>query len=158
MAWGGSALWLRYRKCAWDARSQWKDTVAELRRPGLTRADAYKMLRELKNNGSNGLPGLGPAFFTKLIFFMRVKEDGFVMDQWLAKSVNLLVGEKVVEMTGESVSSKNTHENYEQFCLAIDHLSETLGKSPDATEQALFSIGGKRAGDWRKYVRGSSRQ
>jgi hypothetical protein len=111
------------------------------------------MLWELKSKGNNRLPGLGPAFSTKLIFFMRAIEDGYVMDQWLAKSVNLLVGEKVVEMAGEAVSPKNTPENYENFCLAIDCLSETLGISPDATEQALFSIGGKKPGKWREYVR-----
>jgi hypothetical protein len=115
------------------------------------------MLWELKTNGNNRLPGLGPAFFTKLIIFMRAIEDGYVMDQWVAKSINLLVGMNIVEMAGETVSLKNTSEKYEQFCLAIDRLSETLGISPDATEQALFSIGGKRAGEWRKYVRDPSR-
>lgn len=104
MAWGGTALWLRFRRMIWEAKGWWLDIVTSLRRNDLSRAEAYQSLWELKK--IDRLPGLGPAFFTKLIFFMLPAGNGYVMDQWLAKSVNLLRGERVVQMVGDNVSSR----------------------------------------------------
>jgi len=151
MAWGGTALRLPHRQKAWAARDRWIDTVEFLRNELLTREDAYTTLRSLKMNGH--LPGLGPAFFTKLIFFMLPDPHGYIMDQWLGKSINLLAGKPVVKMDGECVSLRNTSANYEQFCAEVDCLATKLQLSPGATEQALFSRGGRHPEPWRLYVR-----
>lgn len=151
MAWGGSALRLPYRQQAWAARDRWINTVSFLRNEELDRADAYDNLMALKINGD--LPGLGPAFFTKLIFFMLPDRRGYIMDQWLGKSINLLVGKPVVKMDGECVSLRNTSANYENFCAEVDCLATQLQLSPEATEHALFSKGGHYPEPWRLYVR-----
>lgn len=152
MAWGGAALRLPNRLLAWNARDQWHDTIQNLRQPGLTRSEAYLSLRDLRADGR--LPGLGPAFFTKLIFFMMQDQNGYIMDQWLGKSVNLLVvGEPIVLMDGHIASNRNTEENYEQFCRVIDCLAATFNMTPNAVEQALFSRGGRNPLCWRQYVR-----
>lgn len=156
MAWGGGGLKAHYRRSSWRARQHWRSVVANVRKPGSSRSTAYEALWSLKKRKPDQidrLPGVGPAFFTKLIFFMRDKPDGFIMDQWLGKSVNLLTGERIVRMDGECASLRNTPADYEMFCGVVEELGARLGLDHDATEQALFSRGGRKPGPWRWHVK-----
>lgn len=86
------------------------------------------------------------------------------MDQWTARSINLLMESEIVRLTsGRYVSQKNTGANYEAFCVAIEELTEIcnskssngLVQSAEEIEARLFSEGGKgdKAQPWRIYVR-----
>lgn len=156
MAWGGGGLKAHYRRSSWEARQRWRNVVASLRQSGTSRSNAYEALWSLKNRDpdqGDDLPGVGPAFFTKLIFFMRDRPNGFIMDQWLGKSVNLVTGERIVRMDGDCASLRNTSADYERFCGVVEELGGRLGLNHDAIEQALFSRGGRRPGPWRRYVK-----
>lgn len=107
------------------------------------------------------MPGITAAFFSKLIFFLSPDHNGYIMDQWTSKSVNLIFDREVVVLGYSGhVSKRNSMANYVDFCGCVEWLAEAFPKnSPyqpvDAEwiEMALFSKGGRNADQWRKYVR-----
>lgn len=159
LAWGGTALKEPNRRRLWRARDRWQDTIERLRFGTHPRTEAYQALRALKTDRlQDDLPGLGPSFFTKLIYFMLRAQDGWIMDQWLSKSINLLAGEPIVRLlAGGAPSRDNTHANYERFCRYLEEIAATLQLDPESTEQALFSRGGRHPRAWRAYVREHAR-
>lgn len=62
MAWGGQTRGHPAR--AWRHRAQISNVLMRLRAGGLARRDAYRLFL-----GAGNIPGLGPAYFTKLIYF-----------------------------------------------------------------------------------------
>lgn len=118
--------------------------VESIRTGNLCRKDAYELFKKApcgkKGSNKNLLPGLGPAFFTKLIYFARPNKDGYIMDQFAAKSVNYLFENKfnfgkstsVVKMDGKSVSSRNTGGDYDNFCSAIEIVRDRLNEGGEA--------------------------
>jgi hypothetical protein len=105
------------------------------------RREAYLLFSGLR--AENNLPGIGPAYFTKLIFFVRPTLGGYIMDQWTARSINLLYGKTIQLTQGPSVA-ENDPEIYEDFRRKIEDVGERLRCSPDEAERALFSSGGRR--------------
>jgi hypothetical protein len=115
------------------------------------------------------MPGCGPAYYTKLIFFLTKHLDrrGFVMDQWLGRSINLLADREIVlfnqprrkaPLKRRYVHRKNTCSTYEEFCQAVCNLTLVSGETdPDVrvreknVEMLLFSEG-RGKGKWREYV------
>jgi hypothetical protein len=99
--------------------------------------------------------GIGPAYFTKLIFFANPRHDGYIMDQWTSRSVNFLLERSpIVKMrTKNHVDPRNDEAAYERFCCAVEALSDLLiNRSPEETEQCLFSTGGRQPHPWRRYL------
>ena len=133
----------------------WIKVIRSLRGENLTRLDSYSLCAETVAGNPSG--GIGPAYYTKLIFFANPRHDGYIMDQWTSRSVNLLVsGDPIVAMrTSNHVSPQNSAETYETYCRIVETLSKLLmDKNPEETERCLFSTGGgnnKRA-QWRKHV------
>lgn len=122
--------------------------IGELRRGEIWYLHAYEKFYKAKNGELNKIKGLGVAFFTKLIFFCDPKHEGYIMDQFASKSVNLLMDTEIVLITKEGyVKKENTADNYEKFCDTIKSLASRLDWKPDEVELALYSDGG-----WRKYV------
>lgn len=115
-----------------------------------TRQKAFEMFQNLRNNKQ--LPGLGIGYFTKLICFLSPSLNGYIMDQWVGKSINLLTEKNVVNFSGDWVNDTNTAETYELFCTHIDNLATILNCSGYEAEKRLFSVGGKKKGQWRKYL------
>jgi hypothetical protein len=80
------------------------------------------------------------------------------MDQWTARSMNLLLGPpslvKVIKGQGKVryVSSKNDSDVYRRFCGAVNELARAVEDTPERTEMRLFSQGEGR-GEWREYVK-----
>ncbi|MGC9370352.1 MAG: hypothetical protein ACP5DX_12495 [Paracoccaceae bacterium] len=168
LAWGGMNM--RFHKRFFDLADEgWLQVADDIRAGAINRAEAYDALSDLRHRDK--LFGVGPAYFTKLIYFLtpRARErvaPGYIMDQWAGCSINLLVGAEIVRMDvirkwrrGEGephhtfiVSDANTGSQYESFCGAMDALSEELGLSPDETDRALLANGGKDKSDWRQYV------
>lgn len=170
MAWGGMHMSFRNMLFA-SPDTRWLEVATRLRNGKIDRQEAYAQLRTLRAEGS--LKGAGPAYFTKLIYFLTPRgrkkvAHGYIMDQWAGCSVNLLLGREVVLMNvsrshqiskrGHEVSSTftvsdcNTKHNYEDFCRAIDVLAEKLRLSADQIDRALIANGGRKPSQWRKYL------
>ena len=133
---------------AWKHRKRIASVLEKLRHEDLSLSDAYDQF-----TAENEFPYLGPAYFSKLIYFFRPETDAYIMDQWTGKSVNLLTGRKVVKLYGSSPVRTNTGKDYDNFCSEIRCMSQLLGISSDHVEQKLFSWGGKPPEPWRAYVK-----
>jgi hypothetical protein len=111
---------------------------------------AFSTIKEYRDK--NLLPGLGIGYFTKLICFLSPDLNGYIMDQWVAKSINLLTDSEIVKLTGNNwVNDNNTSEIYEVFCYQIDNLANILNCNGFQAEERIFSVG-KGKGAWRNYL------
>ena len=144
----------------------WKEIVEDMLEKNLCRDEAYKRFHSLVENGK--LTHMGPAYFTKLIYFLEPKHNGYIMDQWTARSMNLLRKSNDCEIqlipTTKRKSdgfrnfrvnpTKNDVSIYRAFCEDLERLAEYLGKNPEKTEKLIFSKGGrvKKIGCWRRFV------
>ena len=135
--------------------------VAEGIRAGMDRKDAYSAFASLRQDGK--LFGIGPAYFTKLIYFLTPRDrkdiaQGYIMDQWAGCSINLLLDRKIVlidvRLDAFTVSKRNTGENYEKFCAAVDELRKVVDLGPDELDQAMSMVSdsGEKEKSWRQYV------
>ena len=151
MAWGlqgagpGGA---KHVTAAWAARAALIPKLLTLRDGALKRGQAYDLF-----TGANAVQGLGPAYFTKLLYFFHPSPHCYIMDQWTAKSVNLLTGNWVVRMVGDAVSNLNKCGNYQAYCEEVDAMAALLGVRADDCEEMLMSKGGHNPWPWRAYVR-----
>lgn len=147
---------------AWEylSTSPNKKILDDLRDNQYSRAQAYSLLK-------GKIPGVGPAYFTKLLFFFSPQPNLYIMDQWTAKSINLLTGKNIViidpilnKRTGkqtDAVSGRNKGANYEKYCEAIDEIAKHLKMAGDDVEEMLMSKGTVLKGSippepWRQYV------
>ena len=92
MAWGGQGAGGRGRYVvdSWNARNLIISRLENLRANNLNRRDAYNLFLN-----DNRVPGLGPAYFTKLLYFFSPEPTYYIMDQHTARSVNLLTGIRI---------------------------------------------------------------
>jgi hypothetical protein len=147
MAWG--KMRRDHFQMVWAARDRLMPLVRTLRTSGLSREDAYHHFQ------ATPIPHLGPAYYTKLIFFLRQATDGYVMDQWTGKSVSLVVTPVFIKIQGEWVTSANNADSYPRYCEAVELVATAIGKPGDVTERMLFSMGQinrKPRHAWRAYV------
>lgn len=154
----------------------WLDVAKCIRAGQLTRQRAFDAFAKLNHDGS--LVGMGPAYYTKLIYFLMPREGagsvGYIMDQWLGCSVNLIYKQEVVWMdnrliwahegrgrarrvvrkASSSVSPLNTGKHYERFCCAVELLAARMGPgwTPDVAELSLMSRGHHQPEPWRAHV------
>lgn len=157
LAWGGMNR--EHAVSALSSWNEWEHIATKIRNGELTRREAYKAFYQLRK--SKKLKGLGPAYFTKIIYFLSKEENrGYIMDQWTARSVNLLLETKAIgltKITAKSkkvsffVTDKNTDLIYENFCQFVEQLAQLHQTTPDLVEMSLFSRG-YRQGPWRNYV------
>ncbi|ACE89849.1 hypothetical protein RHECIAT_CH0000863 [Rhizobium etli CIAT 652] len=164
-AWGGMKI--DHGKSAFRSFGEWRHDVECIQAGSVSRAEAYAALLARET------PGMGPAFFTKLIYFFGRgaakpgSSFGYIMDQWTARSVNLLAGERMVALSagvpwpkaqregarlGKVVAAENSADKYEAFCQFIDCLASRFECAPDFVEEVMFSHGGHSKGRWRIYV------
>lgn len=175
LAWGGMRG--NHRDLLFERPTHpWVTIADEVRRNQLNRSKAYDAFATLRTNGkSNPVAGMGPAYFTKLLYFLAPgtleSPKGYIMDQWLGCSVNLLTRRQVVKLdhhvrwqltngrarqaVDSIVSDVNSGHDYEEFCRAVEALSVRMGASwtPELTERALIADGGKSPHPWRAHVR-----
>jgi hypothetical protein len=150
MAWGsqGARGGKKHVVLAWSHKTKIEAILLKLRAGGLTRCQAYNLFLDKGN-----IPGLGPAFFTKLLYFFSPQPNFYIMDQWTAKSINLLTGRKAVRLTVDYVAINNTCGNYEAYCQEIDAIAGHLAQSGEDIEEMLMSKGGKKPWPWRFHVK-----
>ena len=170
MAWGGMRM--NHRDMLFGETSrQWVKLSDDIRAGKHSRRSAYEGFSSLQRQ--NKIPGTGPAYFTKLIYFLAPRTEkgspaGYIMDQWAGCSVNLLAGNHTVRMnsvfewvSGRDglvrrssfiVSDTNDGNSYEAFCSCVDALAAHFGITGDAADRALLSTGGHNAAAWRLHV------
>lgn len=150
MAWGlqGIGLTAKHARTAWKHRNTITTRLEVLRGGGLTRSQAFGYFC-----GQNAIQGLGPSFFTKLLYFFSPEPTFYIMDQWTGKSVALLTGEWVVRMNGAALSRLNRPGNYVAYCEEVDSLARILGGTGAEMEERLFSHGGHNPWCWRRYLK-----
>jgi len=116
-----------------------------------TRIDAFEAFQNARIDGH--LPGLGIGYFTKLICFLHPLQNGYIMDQWTGKSINLLNGAPVIHINQYGwVTDHNDSATYGAFCDYIEQLAGILGCTGMEAEQRIFSVG-RGQGLWRNYLR-----
>lgn len=156
-AWGGMRR--NHARSALTTSAKWLPIADAIRNNEIDRVESYRRFMQARQ--SKLLPGMGPAFFTKLIYFLgeRSQSRGYIMDQWTALSANLLTGQKLIDLqklkSAVRVSDSNTPEVYNDFCAFIESLAKSLGESPDDAEMRIFSVGGRgeKQGAWRAYLK-----
>lgn len=97
---------------------------------------------------------MGPAYFTKLICFLNPNLNGYIMDQWTAKSVNIICGKEIVKLTPQGFvdSIKNDTKVYRAFCEVIDQIAKEVNMKGIDIEESMFSNGGRKKGGWRRFL------
>ena len=124
----------------------------------LTQSEAYEKIKSLKKGSSKHwkLHGLGPAYYTKLLYFYTKKKRHtcYIMDQFTARSINFLCYNNDIPLTADgNVDKLNTGPIYQTFCMRIEAIAKDLkaeGKNvrPENVEFALFG----KDSDWRSYL------
>ena len=165
LAWGGMNP--RNARFALESyRNCWETIANDMLKTNLCRYEAYKQFHLLIKDGK--LKGMGPAYFTKLIFFLEPKHNGYIMDQWTARSMNLLRKDNVRKIhllstgwrNGKKFRNFRVHpvKNdvcvYSNFCEDLECVAKFLCKEPEETEKLIFSKGGRleKMGCWRRIV------
>ena len=154
MAWGKQNR-RHARDFLFPRKDEIKPIIGKMRQGSIDRIEAYEdfyQIWKLKKP-----LGMGAAYFTKLIFFCDPNHNGYIMDQWTSKSVNLLCGKPIVHLDSSGyVTKKNDSQNYQHFCNIIEDIAKDIAKdtkmSAENVEMDMFSKGGWNKGEWRKYV------
>lgn len=167
LAWGQMHRGSRNRFFNQD-NTEWLTACDDLRAGKFSRADAYAKFAELQAHGK--MKGMGPAYYTKLIHFLMKRDrvhfaPGYIMDQWAGCSVNVLCDRQVVLLNSSFawnksgslkstyiVSNQNGPDRYEEFCSILDRLAAKIGRTPEETDRAIMSEGGKSPKPWRAHV------
>ena len=165
LAWGGMTL-PNAKKALESYQNCWKKIVDDMLEMNLCRDEAYNRFHCLIKD--KNLTHMGPAYFTKLIYFLEPKHNGYIMDQWTARSMNLLRKSNEYEIQliptarRKSDGFRNfrvdpTNNNsciYRAFCEDLEHLAEYLNIDSEETEKQIFSRGGmlEKMGCWRRFV------
>lgn len=167
MAWGGMQRGNARR--AWAARQYWLALCQALRDAVHTRETGFEAFLMLRRGGR--LPGMGPAYFTKLLFFAIPKADAYILDQWTARSIHTLTGQGLVPpIRKDYVSAKKARAHnapsilrvfvndrlnvahYVAYCEHVEQLASRLDWCAHHVEERLFSNGGKSPHEWRAHV------
>ena len=166
-AWGGMSKRENTGKTALAFIDRYEDICKDLLNGQTTNISAYKCFFDLHNHKNKDLKmkGVGPAFYTKLIYFLG-DHEGLIMDQWTAKSVNMLCNDKIVKLDSSGyVSKRNKETTYIKFIeilkklqieLAMDSLSETealiFSTSRKVNRTGLSLDQNLVASEWRHFL------
>ena len=158
MVWGGQHK--KHIDSVFSDSKPVESIIKRLRKGSLSRFDAYEEFFKAREKGK--MKGLGVAFYTKIIFFCHPEHNGYIMDQWTAKSANLLThkDEDIIHVKRNNKNGKkhlvtddNTKCNYKDFCEMVECLAKHFNrKEKEEIELAMFSKGGTKPWGWRKYV------
>ena len=162
LAWGGMRSSKTQGKLAISTIANYQWVCTKLLN-GMSPIDAYAEFYDLKR--SKAMEGIGPAFYTKFIFFFG-DQSGLIMDQWTARSTNLICNREIIKLDGIYVSARNSEQTYSKYLEFISELQNQLDmESPAKTEELIFSCPHKQkpvkkrlndyheaCSSWRKYV------
>lgn len=163
-AWGGMRPTPTWGQLAINTIKSYEKICLGLLRGELDSTSAYDEFYKQKKLGQ--MRGVGPAYYTKLIFFFG-NQTGAIMDRWTARSANLLLNAPVVKLNSTKyVDNKNPTQVYAKYLEFISELKTTLSiESVSKTEELIFSCSHIQAtvinrlgkhhqacSAWRKYV------
>lgn len=153
MAWGGMKV--GHGASAWAARAIWLKPLEAALAGGLAREDLYDRFATVP------VAGMRAAYFTKLIHFASdpaAGPVGYIMDQWTAKSVNLICRREIVALDAAGyVLPANDRHAYEAFCRAVEAIGNHLQVGGAVAEERIYSRGGRRPAAWRAHVKATWR-
>ena len=119
----------------------------------MSRQKAYDQLWRLR--AVDGLPGLRPATYCSLIYFLRPKQDGYMMSSYTAQSVNLIASQEVIFLNKSNYPvDDNTAQQYEAYCQIIDAIGRNAPgaqMSGSQVEERLHSTD-EPLGEWREHL------
>ena len=148
MSWGGQRYSHFRSSIEGESKEELVKLLKHLRESKLTRAQDFDMAKD----AARQINGLGISFFTKLLYFFRPNNDAYILDQWTAKSVQLLFDAPPVSLSLFGLPAANTKgENYESYCAALEKLGSDLW-STWSGEQVECAIFDKPRGAWRTHV------
>ncbi|HEY1122262.1 MAG TPA: hypothetical protein VGE67_11710 [Haloferula sp.] len=125
MAWGGQhrvpgGKGSTNVKDAWSQRKALSGILGNLRSGNLSREAAYRLF--LDEKGRNKISGLGPSFFTKLIYFFSrdvpAGQEPYIVDNGVLHRMTLL--------TGLPFFKKASCGGYQACCWEIDQMMQLL--------------------------------
>jgi hypothetical protein len=155
MAWGGMRR--KHGRDAWHARENWLPICNQIREGNLTRKEGFKEFRTLRLERK--LRGMGPAYFTKILFFALPKENAYILDQWTARSTHILTNQRIWPSVSKPtknrvyVTDHVTENEYEDYCLIVEKLAKIMRSNDNSKiEERMFGVGGRNPSQWRKYV------
>ena len=163
-AWGGMRPTPTWGQLAINTIKSYEKICLGLLRGELDSTSAYDEFYKQKKLGQ--MRGVGPAYYTKLIFFLG-NQAGAIMDRWTARSTNLLLNAPVVKLNSTKyVDNENPKQVYAEYLEFISELKTTLSiESVSKTEELIFSCSHIQAtvinrlgkhhqacSAWRKYV------
>ena len=140
-----------HAKAAWALIDSIEPVLNRIRQNAdMTREDCYDALWRLR--AVDNLPGLRPSTYCSLIYFLRPKQDGYMLSKHTAKSVNLIACQEVIEINkvGYPVDD-NDKIKYEAYCRVIDALSRKMNMPGGDVEERLQSED-EPLGYWREYI------
>lgn len=159
MAWGGANR-VNFRDSVSGVCLKYVITLVEgLRSSSKSRQQDFDFAQEV----SSRIDGLGISFYTKMLYFFRLHDDAYILDQWTAKSACLMTFPHVIRLSalnrrnGFAQAALDTSSlEYENFCSFIDGLAANrVAGFPSINgadvEVALFDEGYGR-GKWRNFV------
>lgn len=125
--------------------------IQELQTSVQSRSDDFQRAKEL----IGPVPGIGISYFTKLLYLCRPSADAYILDQWTAKSLDVLMQDSPIKLASwGGPAAATAREAYEKYCLAIEEIAKLLGQDWNG-EQAEAALFDKPRGGWRTYVRAS---
>jgi hypothetical protein len=157
MAWGEMSI--RNGRHALRPPRRILELVHEIRASTADRATDYERFYKARTPKDGSLKGVGPAYYTKLLFFLRSDQMSYILDQWTAKSIHVLTGScefpKVLRLPKNQarVSDAVTPEDYEKYCRIVDVIARHMGCAGSAVEECMFSEGGRAPKPWREHVK-----
>ncbi len=154
LAWGGQRR--NMFQLTWNTIDNLKPTIEKIKEGKINRKEAFEELSDICNKKK--VKGISVSYFTKILFFYSKNEDSPILDQWTAKSVNLLWQNKIINIKNNLPNPKTTSDEYEEYTNVVTELSKKIDKSISDTETFLFSVGGKSSEirNWRNYVKANS--
>ena len=131
MAWGGQNF--RFFDMSIQSRSL-IPLLMRLKGSGYTRAEDFDHCLRL-------IPGVGIAYFTKLLFFFRPASDAYILDQWTAKGITFLCSPNApirLDRSGHAPAPDTRGREYEEFCKCIEQAASSIGWTPEQVEIGIF--------------------
>ena len=164
LAWGSMRIVPKVAMRAMATIGEYEDICRDLLQDKeLSPMAAYERFFVAHNAGR--MQGIGPSYYTKLIYFLG-HQDTAIMDQWTAKTVNLLSNKKIVKVANNTaVSQKNNAGDYRNYLDFLSQLKTEFNmRSLSETGQLIYSCSHKRRNlpvgkqdykifsAWRKYI------
>jgi hypothetical protein len=152
MAWGGRNFSNYRASLNGNNATKVINLVKQLRNRSQNRELDY----EFTQKAARDIRGLGISFYTKLLFFLRTKNDAYILDQWTAKSAVVLFPHVGIKLTSKGLPHPETKaKSYETFCKAIEGCIGVgkWGKAWTNGEEVERTIFDRPRGPWRTWLK-----